>query len=152
MIPIKAHAGDTGCNAVMFQSLFFWMIPIKSFYRPCCCFCSNVSILVLLDDPHQDYSIDVWPSGDAMFQSLFFWMIPIKSSAGHRRGWPSGFQSLFFWMIPIKPTDGGGIQILFLVSILVLLDDPHQGLVLAGNQPKHDVSILVLLDDPHQAA
>ena len=36
------------------------------------------------------------------------------------------------------------------VSILVLLDDPHQGCNDAGDVTDVMVSILVLLDDPHQ--
>ena len=61
----------------LFQSLFFWMTPIKLIL-----FCTNSKIF--------------------KFQSLFFWMTPIKVTVPGRLCVIHWFQSLFFWMTPIK--------------------------------------------------
>ena len=64
--------------AQLFQSLFFWMTPIKPRHARFCRDSASVSILVLLDDSHQDTSYGEIPYIIEMFQSLFFWMTPIK--------------------------------------------------------------------------
>ena len=91
-----------------------------------------VSILVLLDDPHQENPLSRQIEDPKKFQSLFFWMIPIKKlMREHLQPYLDGFQSLFFWMIPIKREPAVSAVFGSGVSILVLLDDPHQAGTLA---------------------
>ena len=63
----------------MFQSLFFWMTPIKRPGQQGKLDCGFVSILVLLDDSHQVYLTTTVSPVMMKFQSLFFWMTPIKA-------------------------------------------------------------------------
>ena len=54
-------------------------------------------------------------------------MTPIKFIGLEEPGLPDRFQSLFFWMTPIKSHWMLGQLDARRVSILVLLDDSHQG-------------------------
>ena len=89
----------------MFQSLFFWMTPIKvvkvgeandayavsilvllddshqEIIENVCYGHSHVSILVLLDDSHQGPGLAIGALREMAFQSLFFWMTPIKATS-----------------------------------------------------------------------
>ena len=161
--------------AQLFQSLFFWMTPIKPRHARFCRDSASVSILVLLDDSHQDTSYGEIPYIIEMFQSLFFWMTPIKDGQVAQWNASSGFQSLFFWMTPIKMIGlgaaayGAGFQSLFFWMTPIKLEvyaatggniefqslffwmtpiKRPRGRIRAD---RSEVSILVLLDDSHQA-
>ena len=57
MTPIKHYLADEAQRARVFQSLFFWMTPIKGGQERPKLDPDLVSILVLLDDSHQAMSI-----------------------------------------------------------------------------------------------
>ena len=102
MTPIKVSLAARAVELAVFQSLFFWMTPIKP-GRPVPALVDlRVSILVLLDDSHQVLEHVGEDFDFLVFQSLFFWMTPIKRGNMKTLEILEKFQSLFFWMTPIK--------------------------------------------------
>ena len=110
---------------MVFQSLFFWMTPIKPTAHLHGGPRHAVSILVLLDDSHQV------PGGQAVQHPALVSILVLLDDSHQEglRGAASGCEP---------------------VSILVLLDDSHQGDSGRDVRAPGRVSILVLLDDSHQ--
>ena len=96
------YEGDTVSYSIVFQSLFFWMMPTGEIHFTYSAVIIRVSILVLLDDAYRQIDSLFYLGCIAMFQSLFFWMMP------------TGTCGLF------------GCVLLLPVSILVLLDDAYR--------------------------
>ena len=125
MTPIKLSPNHAQPDTIWFQSLFFWMTPIKGPRRNGWTVTGRVSILVLLDDSHQ-----VCHRFGGYVERLVSILVLLDDSHQGRR-------------ISCSPKAAP-------VSILVLLDDSHQAGRKARNPRLDRVSILVLLDDSHQ--
>ena len=134
----------------MFQSLFFWMMPIGEETQTKINDLEKVSILVLLDDAYRPATV-VWALHFLkMFQSLFFWMMPIGLTLHSWYGSETGF----------NPCSSGWCLSASIartktrreneVSILVLLDDAYRLRVGFSLPHLGAVSILVLLDDAYR--
>ena len=90
------------CEFTLFQSLFFWMTPIKDALLGDHERDQPVSILVLLDDSHQG---SWWWSCRMAWRVSILVLLDDSHQAGAQHGGLFGlglFQSLFFWMTPIK--------------------------------------------------
>ena len=94
-----------------FQSLFFWMTPIKGAGAPGRVAHDPVSILVLLDDSHQ-------------------------ADHGHHRGVDRQVSILVLLDDSHQVINRGALSPVTRVSILVLLDDSHQELH-SGNTARY---------------
>ena len=124
-MPTGMTKSEEFVSHMMFQSLFFWMMPTGILYGRFYSRFIAVSILVLLDDAYRLSQDWLGPTMRRQFQSLFFWMMPTgmfggwtfpgskKSFNPCSSGWclPANmhapcqnsvprFQSLFFWMMP----------------------------------------------------
>ena len=88
-----------------FQSLFFWMLLSKLFYRLCPAGVSQRSFNPYFSGCFSlsGKIIEKTSDEDVMFQSLFFWMLLSKQEGIFYRIFTEiRFQSLFFWMLLSK--------------------------------------------------
>ena len=132
MMPTGGVHSTASSDSGWFQSLFFWMMPTGSVIMIGANSWYSVSILVLLDDAYRPMAPGFRIGLKVCFNPCSSgWCLPALplawwSNAGRM------FQSLFFWMMPTGQAKEKKKLESLNVSILVLLDDAYRPSRVAG--------------------